>query len=74
MTTTDERHALIEAADKLGWTRRDLNRVDHYVRWPRHVRVVWQGDDAISGGSLYDESELQSHTRDLATVKGWLAR
>ena len=38
------------------------------------VRVIWRGDDAISGGSRFDEDGLEKYSRDLDTVKKWLAR
>jgi hypothetical protein len=44
------------------------------VRGPVRVRVIWQGDDAISGGSRFQDDNMESYSRDFATVKGWLAR
>jgi hypothetical protein len=37
------------------------------------VRVIWRGGDAISGGSRFDEDGLEQYSRDLDTVKKWLA-
>lgn len=74
MTTTDERSELARITTAAGWNRRIDDRVDIYLRGQSRVRVIWQGDEAISGGSRYQEDQLEAYSRDLATVKGWLAR
>jgi hypothetical protein len=70
----NERAALAEVSEGVGWQRRIDERVDVYVRAPFRVRVIWRGDDAISGGSRFQDDVMESYSRDLATVKGWLAR
>jgi hypothetical protein len=70
----NERAALAEVSEGVGWHRRIDERVDVYVRAPFRVRVIWRGDDAISGGSRFQDDVMESYSRDLATVKGWLTR
>ncbi|WP_319450073.1 MULTISPECIES: hypothetical protein [unclassified Mycobacterium] len=74
MAGSNERTALAEASEGVGWQRRVDERVDIYVRGPVRVRVIWQGDDAISGGSRFQDDVMESYSRDLTTVKGWLSR
>jgi hypothetical protein len=74
MTTNDEREALSESAVQAGWHRRDADRTDYYTRAPVRIHVIWQGNSAISGGSLYHDDVMMAYTRDLATVRGWLKR
>jgi hypothetical protein len=74
MTATDERRTLSELAEQTGWQRTDLDRADRYIKGPVRVRVVWQGDAAISGATLYQDDIMTSYTRDLPTVSGWLKR
>ena len=69
----NERAALAEVSEGVGWHRRIDERVDVYVRAPFRVRVIWRGDDAISGGSRYHDDGMEQYTRDLASVKGWLS-
>ncbi len=69
----DERSALAEYTAKTGWQRRTDDRVDVYLRGASRVRVIWQGDDAISGSSRFQDDLMESYTRDLATVRAWLA-
>ena len=71
---TDLRSQLAEITAAAGWARRVDARVDVYLRGPVRIRVIWQGDDAISGGSRYQDDALETYSRDLETVKGWLAR
>ena len=73
-TTTDLRSELAEITAAAGWNRRIDDRVDIYLRGQTRVRVIWRGDDAISGGSRFQEDNLETYSRDLKTVKGWLAR
>ncbi|OPX12147.1 hypothetical protein [Mycobacterium sp. AT1] len=73
-TTTDLRSELAEITAAAGWDRRIDDRVDIYLRGQTRVRVIWRGDDAISGASRFQEDNLETYSRDLDTVKGWLAR
>lgn len=72
MADATERQALAELTEARGWNRRVADRVDIYMRGMSRVRVIWQGDDAISGGSRYQDEAMEQYTRDLATVKTWL--
>ncbi|KAA0096177.1 hypothetical protein CIW49_20260 [Mycolicibacterium sp. P1-18] len=74
MTTKDLRSELAEITAAAGWNRRIDDRVDIYLRGQTRVRVIWRGDDAISGGSRFQEDNLETYSRDLDVVKGWLAR
>jgi hypothetical protein len=74
MTTTDVRSELAEVTAAAGWDRRIDDRVDIYLRGQTRVRVIWRGNDAISGGSRFQDDNLETYSRDLDTVKGWLAR
>ena len=74
MTATAERDEVSELAVEAGWQHRDADRSDYYLRRPERVHIVWQGNQAISGGVLYKDNILMSLTRDLDTVKGWLKR
>jgi hypothetical protein len=72
MTTTDERQSVAELADLGGWDRRDVDRTDYYAKGIVRVQVIWQGDEAISGGSLYHDDLLTAYSTDLTTVNSWL--
>ena len=74
MTTTDERHEVGQLAESGGWLHRDLDRVDVYQRGPNRIRVVWQGQTALSGATLYQDDIMTTYTRELATVNAWLKR
>jgi hypothetical protein len=74
MTATDERSALAEVTKAAGWDHRVNDRTDVYLRGQTRVKVIWRGNDAISGGSRYLDDALETYSRDLATVKGWLAK
>ncbi len=74
MTAADLRKEISERAVEAGWDRRDADRTDYYTRTPVRVHVIWQGNNAISGGALYHDDLLMTYTRDLATVTGWLKR
>jgi hypothetical protein len=74
MTATDGRQTLAEFADAAGWRRRDVERTDHYAKGDVRVQVLWRGNEAISGSSLYHDDLLYAYTRDLGTVRGWLKR
>ena len=68
----DERSALAETTTSNGWQRRIDDRVDIYVRGPQRVRVIWQGDEAISGASRFQDDIMETYTRDLGTVRAWM--
>ncbi|MDT5238599.1 MAG: hypothetical protein QOG79_888 [Mycobacterium sp.] len=72
MTASDERTALAQATEEAGWRRREVERVDIYLRGKSRVRVIWRGDDAISGGSRFQDDVMEQYSRDLNTVKKWL--
>jgi hypothetical protein len=74
MTTADVRSKLAEITAAAGWDRRIDDRVDIYLRGQTRVRVIWRGNDAISGGSRFQDDNLETYSRDLDTVRGWLAR
>ena len=74
MTATDERQTLADLAEVGGWHRRNVERTDYYDKAGTRVQVIWQGADAISGGSLYYDDILTTYTRELSTVQGWLRR
>lgn len=74
MTAADRRAELSERAVQAGWHRRDVDRADYYTRTPVRVHVIWQGNDAISGGALYHDDLLMAYSRELDTVAGWLKR
>ncbi|WP_445167934.1 hypothetical protein ACTXG7_00560 [Mycolicibacterium sp. Dal123E01] len=74
MPGTDERQALAEAGAEKGWNRRELDHVDVYLRDRYRVRVIWQGAEAISGASFFDNEMYEGYTRDLAKVRTWLKK
>ena len=71
---SDERKALAEAGEEKGWNRRELERVDVFLRDRYRVRVIWQGSEAISGASFFDNEMYEGYTRDLAKVRTWLKK
>jgi len=74
MTAADERQGQQQLAEQTGWRRNDLGRVDLYLRGDTRVRVIWRGDDAISGATLTQDDVMMTYSRDLPTVNGWLKR
>lgn len=74
MAEPTERDALAAATEAAGWRRWIDDRVDVYIRDRSRVRVIWRGDDAISGGSRFLDDLMETYSNDLATVKAWLAR
>jgi hypothetical protein len=74
MTSADLRKQISERAVQAGWSHRDADRTDYYARTPVRVHVIWQGNDAISGGALYHDDLLMTYSRDIDTVAGWLKR
>lgn len=69
----DERSALAENTAANGWQRRQDERVDIYLRGAQRVRVIWQGDEAISGASRFQDDMMENYTRELGTVRAWMA-
>jgi hypothetical protein len=74
MTAIDERQGLQQLAEEQGWQRIDRDRIDIYARGTTRVRVIWRGDSAISGASLYHDDVMTTYTRQLTDVSGWLKR
>jgi hypothetical protein len=74
MTAVIGREELSERAVEAGWHRRDEGRTDYFSRSPVRIHVIWQRDDAISGGALYHDDNLMTYTRDFDTIVGWLKR
>ena len=74
MSGTDERQALSEASEEKGWQRRESGRVDVYLRDRYRIRVIWQGNEAISGASFFEDEMYELYTRDLAKVRAWLKK
>ncbi|KAA0111064.1 hypothetical protein [Mycolicibacterium sp. P1-5] len=74
MSGTDERQALSEAGEEKGWQRRESGRVDVYLRNRFRVRVIWQGNEVISGASFFEDEMYELYTRDLAKVRAWLKK
>ncbi|HEY7050981.1 MAG TPA: hypothetical protein VH496_02445 [Mycobacterium sp.] len=74
MSATNDRQALSELAEQSGWQRRrQLDRTDFYRRGAREVEVFFT-EDKLNGGTLYEDLHLLTHTREIATVQGWLTR
>ncbi len=73
MSPTTDRQALSELAEQSGWQRRQLDRTDFYRRGVREVEVLFT-EDKLTGGALYEDLHLLTHTRDMVTVQGWLTR
>lgn len=72
MTESNPRSALAQECVQAGWEHRTDERVDVYQRGVNRVRVIWQGDDKISGASRFLDGTMETYTRELDTVKGWL--
>jgi hypothetical protein len=75
MVDTGERQTLAQLGEERGWKRRISDgRADAYAKGTVRIRVVWQGDDAISGSTLFHADMYESYTRDLSTVRAWFKR
>ncbi|TGD90021.1 hypothetical protein BayCH28_05430 [Mycolicibacterium sp. CH28] len=74
MAATDQRLTLSELGGERGWQRRETDRADVYTRGKIRVRVIWQGDAAISGASYFEDDVYETYTRELDKVRTWLSR
>ncbi|MBB2992720.1 hypothetical protein FHR72_004224 [Mycolicibacterium iranicum] len=74
MVDTDERQAVSALAEAAGWNHRVADRSDYFDKGIVRIHVVWQGETTISGGTLYHDDFMQTYSRDLSTVRGWLKR
>lgn len=74
MVDTDERQAVSALAEQTGWNHRVADRSDYFKKGVVRVHVVWRGESAISGGTLYHDDLMQTYTKDLPTIRGWLKR
>ncbi|MFB1298938.1 hypothetical protein ACAG24_025885 [Mycobacterium sp. pW049] len=74
MVDTDGRQAVSALAEQTGWNHRVADRSDYFNKGVVRIHVVWQGDTAISGGTLYHDDLMQTYTKDLPTIQGWLKR
>jgi hypothetical protein len=73
MSATSDRQALSDLAEQAGWQRKVVDRTDFYRRGGRQVEVLFT-DEKLSGGTLYEDMSLLTHTRDMEKVEGWLNR
>ena len=74
MTGTGERQNLAQLGEEQGWRCNGYERADVYLRGTVRIRVIWQGDEQISGASLFHDEMYESYTRDLAIVRAWFKR
>ncbi len=74
MVDTADRQAISALAEEAGWNHRIADRSDYFNKGVVRVHIVWRGDSDINGGTLYHDDFLQTYSRDLPTVKGWLKR
>jgi hypothetical protein len=75
MSETGERKALAEFGGEQGWNRRvSDDQADVYTKDTVRIRVIWRGDEAVSGASLFHDGMYEAYTRDLASVRAWLRR
>lgn len=74
MAVSGERQALLKYGEERGWKARTAERADVFTRDKIRVRVIWQGDEAISGASFFDDEMYETYTRDLDKVRAWLTR
>lgn len=73
MTESTVRATLAANSEAAGWQRKIDDRVDLYLRGDYRVRIIWQGDDTISGASRFHDGLMETYTRELRTIRGWLA-
>ena len=75
MADTGERQVLAQLGEERGWNRRISDeRADIYMKGTVRIRVVWAGDQDLSGASLFHDQWYESYTRDPSTVSAWLKR
>ena len=75
MADTGERQVLAQLGDERGWNRRISDeRADIYMKGTVRIRVVWAGDQNVSGASLFHDQWYESYTRDPSTISPWLRR
>ncbi len=75
MADTDERQVLAQLGEERGWNRRISDeRADIYMKGTVRIRVVWAGDQNVSGASLFHDQWYESYTRDPSTISAWLRR
>lgn len=75
MADTGQRQALAQLGEERGWNRRISDgRADIYMKGTVRIRVVWAGDQDLSGASLFHDQWYESYTRDPSTVSAWLKR
>ena len=75
MADTGERQVLAQLGEERGWNRRISDeRADIFMKGTVRIRVVWAGDQDISGASLFHDQWYESYTRDSSTVSAWLRR
>ena len=75
MADTGERQVLAQLGDERGWNRRISDeRADIYMKGTVRIRVVWAGDQDVSGASLFHDQWYESYTRDPSTISAWLRR
>ena len=75
MADTGERQVLAQLGDERGWNRRISDeRADIYMKGTVRIRVVWAGDQNVSGASLFHDQWYESYTRDPSTISAWLRR
>jgi hypothetical protein len=75
MADTGERQVLAQLGEERGWNRRISDeRADIFMKGTVRIRVVWAGDQDISGASLFHDQWYESYTRDPSTVSAWLRR
>ena len=74
MVDTDERQAVTALAEQTGWHHRSADRSDYFDKGVVRIHVLWRGDSAITGGTLYHDDIMQTYCSHLPTVQGWLKR
>ena len=75
MADTGERQVLAQLGEERGWNRRISDeRADIYMKGTVRIRVVWAGDQNVSGASLFHDQWYESYTRDPSTISAWLKR
>lgn len=71
---TQERQTLAQLATEQGWSLRESGNADIYLRGDFRIRVIWQGDSAISGASVNNLEGMDAYTRELSNVRTWLKK